>query len=315
MLELNLNLNQLLIYYCVAKEKNMTSAASQLCLTEPTISYHIKSLEENCRIKLMDTHKKRVTLTSNGEALFHYCKQIYNQAMATQRFVNLIAKDSINVGVSPGFISLITSIIHMMSGRIGPSFKVQLDFGGRDALIKDVIDSKLDLAIVPVVDSLKDELSHVRISDREKLIFFGSPKHPIFQKKQVEWQDICRFTLILGDEANFIKQKIIDKLATEEIHTPLQINMTPNNLECCKQLVRDGEGIGIALIENIKNEIQAGSLKILSMPEDFHIKIDAVFNKSSFASPIIRQFIDCANIVLHNGNSDLSRKYNKSDNI
>src|SRR3990170_1024405 len=101
MFELKLNVNQLLIYYCVAKEKNMTSAANELSLTEPTINYHIKSLEEACRMKLINTRKKRVTLTSNGEVLYDYCKQIYNQAMATQRFVDLTSKDSINVGVSP----------------------------------------------------------------------------------------------------------------------------------------------------------------------------------------------------------------------
>ena len=251
-------------------------------------------------MKLIDTRKKRVTLTSNGEVLYDYCKQIYNQAMATQRFVDLTSKDSINVGVSPGFIFVITSIIHMMSSRMGPSFKVQLDFSGRDALIKDVIDSKLDLAIVPDLDSPNDELSHVRLSEGEKLIFFASPNHPVFQKTQIEWQDICHFTLIMGNDADFIRQKIIDKLIKEGIHTPLKIYMTPNNLEVCKKLARDGEGIGTALIEDIEDEIKAGSLKILSLPEDFHITVDAVFNKSFITSPLIRQFIDCAKTEFHN---------------
>jgi LysR family transcriptional regulator, transcriptional activator of the cysJI operon len=306
MFELKLNVNQLLIFFCVAKEKNMTSAAHELCLTEPTISYHIKSLEEACRMKLMDTHKKRITLTSNGEVLYHHCKQLYNQAMVVQRFVDLTYDAGINVGVSPGLISFITSTVHMMSSRIGSSFKVQLDIRVRDALIKDVIDSKLDIAIVADLDCPNDELSRVRISDGEKLIFYASPDHPVFQKKQIEWQDICHFTLILGNASYFVKKMIVDKLIKEGIYTPLKINMTPNNVECCKKLARDKEGISIAFIEDIEDEIKSGSLKIVPLPEDFQITIDAVFNKGFNTSPLIQQFIDCAKTVLHNRDNRVS---------
>jgi LysR family transcriptional regulator, cyn operon transcriptional activator len=314
-LKLKLNLNQLLIFFYVAKEKNMTSAASELCLTEPAVSYHIKALEEACRMKLIDTHRKRVTLTSNGEILYQHCKQLYNQAMATQRFVDLTSGDSIKVGVSPGLISLNTSIVHMMSGRVGPSFKVHLDIHGRDALITDVIDSKLDLAIVADLDYPNDELGSVRLSDGEKLAFYASPDHPVFKKKQIEWQDLCHFTLILGNASYFITQKIVDKLIKEGIRTPLQINMTPDNVEMCKKLARDGEGISVALSENIEDEIKAGSLKILSLPEDFYMKIDAVFKKSFSTSPLIQQFIDCAKTVLHNRDNRVSKTTTKSNII
>ena len=45
--------------------------------------------------------RKKLTLTANGEVLYHYCSQIYNQAMAAQRFVDLMTSDSITVGVKP----------------------------------------------------------------------------------------------------------------------------------------------------------------------------------------------------------------------
>ena len=181
-----------------------------------------------------------------------------------------------------------------MSSRIGPSFKVQLIFGPAASLIKDVTDSRLDLAIVPSVDSEKDELNHIRLSDGEKLFFFASPVNPAFQKKRIEWQDFGHFKFVMGHDADLIKKMIIDKLAVEGINTPPQINLTANNLECCKKLVKDGDSIGFSLIEDIDDEIKAGSLKTLLLPEDFRIKIDAVFNKVFITSPLIQQFIDCS---------------------
>jgi hypothetical protein len=132
------------------------------------------------------------------------------------------------------------------------------------------------LAIVTELDFQNDELSCVRLSDGKKLIFYASPDYPVFHKKQIEWQDICQFTLISGD-ATYVQQKIIDKLLKEGINTPLKINMT-----------------------SIEDEVKAGSLKIISLPDDLYIKIDAIFNKSFTKSPLIQQFINCAKTILHN---------------
>lgn len=303
--QLKLNLYQLLVFFHVANEKSITLAADSLCLTQPTVSFHIKSLEESTRMKLIEIKRKKLTLTPNGEVLYHYCTQIYNHAMAAQRFVDLMTTDSINVGVSPIFVSAIARTVHAMSSKIGPSFKVQLIFGPAASLIKDVIDSRLDLAIIPSVNSEGDDLNHVRISEREKLFFFASPDHPAFQKKQIDWQDFCHFKFVMGHDAHLIKKMIIDRLADEGIHTPPRINLTANNLECCKKLVKDGESISFSLIEDINDEIKAGSVKTLSLPEDFRIKIDAVFNKTNIASPLIQQFIDYARTAfLRDTNSD-----------
>jgi DNA-binding transcriptional LysR family regulator len=291
---LKLSLYQLLVFFHVANEKSMTLAAESLCLTQPTVSIHIKSLEESTHMKLIEIKRKKLRLTANGEVLYHYCMQIHNHAMAAQRFVDLMTRDSIKVGVSPIFVSAIARTVHAMSRRIGPSFKVQLIFGPATSLIKDVIDSRLDIAIVPSVDSEKDDLNHVHLSNGERLFFFASPDNPAFQKMQIGWQDFCHFKFVMGHDAYLIKKMIVDKLAVEGIHTPPQINLTANNLECCKKLVKDGESISFSLIEDINDEIKAGSLKTLLLPEDFRIKIDAVFNKVFVTSPLIQQFIDCA---------------------
>lgn len=291
---LKLNLYQLLVFYHVADEKSMTLAAEKLCLTQPTVSIHVKSLEESTRMKLIEIKRKKLMLTPNGEVLYQYCKQIYNHAMAAQRFVDLMTTESLNVGVSPIFISAIARTVHAVTGKVSPSFKVQLIFGPAASLIRDVADSRLDLAFVPSIDSEKDSLHHVRLSEGEKLLFFASPDHLAFQKQRIEWQDFGQFEFVMGHDADLIKKMIVDKLADEGIHTPPRINLTANNLECCKKLVKDGESISFALMEDIQDEIKAGNLKTLSLPEDFYIKIDAVFNKDFMASSLIQQFIECA---------------------
>jgi DNA-binding transcriptional LysR family regulator len=291
---LRLNLYQLVVFYHVASEKSMTSAAEKLCLTQPAISLHIKSLEESVRMKLIEINRKKLSLTSNGEVLYHFCAQIYNQAMAAQRFVDLMTTNNLNVGVSPIFVSAIARTVQVLSNKVGSSSKVQLHFDGTAALIKGVIDSRLDLAVVPLFDTLTDDLNHVRLSEGKDLFFYASPTHPIFQKKQVEWQDFSNLTIVMGYDSPFLKKMILDKLVGEGIQILPRFNLAANNLECCKKMIQGGEGIGFALIEDISNEIKTGSIKTFALPEYFRIRIDAVFNKNFITSPLIRQFIECA---------------------
>ena len=46
-----LGLQSLIVFYYVATEESITSAADKLCLTQPTITYHIKSLEETVNLQ------------------------------------------------------------------------------------------------------------------------------------------------------------------------------------------------------------------------------------------------------------------------
>jgi DNA-binding transcriptional LysR family regulator len=56
---LNLDAHQLIIFYYVAKEESVTLAAEKLCLTQPTVTYHLKSLERFAGVKLFNIKKQR----------------------------------------------------------------------------------------------------------------------------------------------------------------------------------------------------------------------------------------------------------------
>jgi LysR family transcriptional regulator, transcriptional activator of the cysJI operon len=296
---LKLNLNQLMVFFQVANEKSMSLAAEKLCLTQPTVSSHIKSLEESLRVKLIEINRKKITLTSNGETLYRYCKEIYNQALLAQRFLEITTGTTINVGVSPIFVSAISRTVRALSDQKDSAVKVNLNFGGASVLARNVIDSKLDLAIVPHADYGNDELSYVRISDDEKLIFFASANHLLFQKEKIEWKDLCLYPLIMGQDTYIIQKLLTDKLTREGVHQPLKFKTTANNLECCKILLKDEESLSISLIEDIQNEIQSGQFKIVHLPEDFRIKVDAILLRGLTISPIIQRFINCARSSFH----------------
>src|SRR5690348_8386581 len=71
------NLEWYRIFLQTAKAGNFTKAAEELFITQPSVSYAIKQLEDALGLKLFHRLSKGVVLTAEGEALFEYVQQSF----------------------------------------------------------------------------------------------------------------------------------------------------------------------------------------------------------------------------------------------
>src|SRR4029434_5760587 len=73
-----LDLRQVEVFYYVAKCRSFSKAAEALLLTQPTISGHIKALEESLALVLFDRLGREITLTQAGEVLYRYAQRLFS---------------------------------------------------------------------------------------------------------------------------------------------------------------------------------------------------------------------------------------------
>jgi LysR family transcriptional regulator, transcriptional activator of the cysJI operon len=289
----NIDTYHLIVFFYVASEQNITSAAKGLCLTQPTVTKHIKTLENATGLKLVEVNHKRVTLTPAGEGLYCYAREIYSQALAANRYIRHIKYSNINIGASPLLVSPMAKSVQALYRNSNSEVKVNLRFEAHAELIQDVIDSKLDLAIAPDLGYGNGRVSRVLISDKVKLIFYASPLHPIFKKEPLEWRNICDYPLLIGHEPSAPKRAVPEKLRAEGVTTPLNEDLSADNVECCKRLVQNGKHISMALQEDIEHEVSEGKLRILTLPSDIYVEVYAIAHQGALTSPIIQNFITC----------------------
>jgi DNA-binding transcriptional LysR family regulator len=75
-----MTLHQLEIWIAVAKHKNVTKTADELHIRQPSVSQQIRSLEENCGLKLYKVYTgKGIELTPAGKLVLKYAKMILLQ--------------------------------------------------------------------------------------------------------------------------------------------------------------------------------------------------------------------------------------------
>ena len=75
-----MTLHQLSLWIVVAKHQSVTKAADELHIRQPTVSMQVKSLQNECGIKLYKAYRGRgIELTQAGNLLLKHAKKILLQ--------------------------------------------------------------------------------------------------------------------------------------------------------------------------------------------------------------------------------------------
>jgi DNA-binding transcriptional LysR family regulator len=284
----NLDPNNLVIFYLVAKEKSLSAAADKLFLTQPAVTYRLKSLEESTGLKLLEFRKRQVSLTPQGQELYRYAEEIYNQLVNAEGLLKSFRESYLRVGYASMYLSIVSPVIKKMF-KEHPEVKLTVKSGDAMEMVQDVEESRLDLAIVPQFGDSKGKLNHITVSDPQQVVCFAS-YNQIIPKEPLAWEDLANYPLISGPEDSVIRKMITDKLkehGLEERRFVADVDST----EWCKQLVQNGKGISFTIAGDIKEQLEQKLLKLVRTHEPFYLTAEAVVRADMFMNPTIKEFI------------------------
>ena len=71
-----LNLHQLEIFLCAARERSFSKAAGELRISQPSVSIQIKKLEDSLQLKLFERLGRQIDPTREGTAVLETRKKV-----------------------------------------------------------------------------------------------------------------------------------------------------------------------------------------------------------------------------------------------
>jgi hypothetical protein len=104
---------------------------------------------------------------------------------------------------------------------------------------------------------------------------------------------MAEYPLIIGTGESPMKKILSNKLMAEGLKISPQFYLTADNFEFFKTIVKNGNSISFALYEDIKDEVERGALKVLSLPSDICVNIDVITHQSHFSTPLVRELVAC----------------------
>lgn len=166
---LKFDLDALLAFSTVAKERNMRKAAQVLNISQPPLSRKIRRLEENLSIILFKRHSEGVELTEDGKKVFSITHPLLMQASEISKELVKLAQSGnpkYTLGLTTAFEQTIFStFIKSWREKFGDYFNVIRKESPK--LAKDVAQGKLDAAFVALpVDTLGISVFELNYSER-----------------------------------------------------------------------------------------------------------------------------------------------------
>ncbi len=265
-----LNLYHLMVFYFVAREKSFSAASEKLFLSQPAVTLHVKALERNARVKLLDVRRKRVYLTKAGEALFQYAEGIYEQVRNAERFLENLRESGLRIGAAVTFSALIGSVASRFE-ELFPNVKLRIKNAPSYQIVEELIDLQHDVAIVVNLNYRTRKLRAMRVSEGEKLVLVTSPSSPIFLKKELKLADLRGYPLLLPPEKSATREILLRRFEAEGSEVKPSILVETDYLECAKRLAEEGKGIALMHITNVEDEVAQGRLRIVPLVDELTV--------------------------------------------
>nr|WP_297883516.1 selenium metabolism-associated LysR family transcriptional regulator [uncultured Blautia sp.] len=288
-----MDFKQLEAFAAVVDYGSFSEAARRLYLTQPTISAHIRALENELKVKLIIRTTKKLTITTKGY-------QLYDSAVRILHIRNNLLEDF--TGSKKHIIDLSASTIpssyllpELLAGfgKICPDVYFHSLQSDSAEAIQKVIDGSVDLGLVGQYIE-KDDCCYIPFCQDSLLI--AAPVTPHYLKlkeKNATLEELIREPMIVREKGSGTKKEMDFFLEKSGI-APSDLNVIArmNDLESIKQSIVNGLGISILSARSVQD--LAGTKQILIFPlgdtesrRNFYI----VYSRNRILKPHVRQFI------------------------
>ncbi len=297
-----MDFHQLKVFVEVAKQKNFSRAAENIFLSQPTVSAHIKALENEIGTSLFDRSQRELMLTEGGKILFKFAQEILEikeEALSAIQENYRIVKGHLEIAASsvPGAY-LLPGLLHSFSRKYpGVTFSVLL----RDTrhVFESIRDYTYDLGFAgkPVTS---EGLGQVKLVE-DQLILIAPPDTNLSKEAPtksglppVKLEACLSYPFVLrepGSATRLVFEKALQKRFGS---TPdLRVVAYLEGQEAIKEAVKAGMGLTVISRKAVEEELRIGSIEGYSLEElmlkrNFYL----IYRKKRVLPPLSHAFLD-----------------------
>lgn len=256
---------------------NFTHAAEDLRLSQPAVSQHIRSLEEHYHVKLFRYHKKKLSLTPEGNLLFQRLTSMENDeaAIAAELHAGRNPQRQVDIGVTMTIgeyaaVPLLAGFIHAH-----PLVNLRVHYGNTQQLLAMLDKGSIALALIEG-NYPSQRYGHLRFRT-EDFIAVASACHIFTHGTPHRLRDMLGERLLVREPGSGTREILEHGLLTQG----LQVSDFPTftqieNMHTLIQLLERDCGISFLYRIAAEDGLTRGELQQIDL-DDFRIRHDFDF--------------------------------------
>jgi len=289
-----MDFKQVEAFVFVAKYKSFSRAAEKLLLSQPTVSTHINTLEDNLGVKLFDRLSKEVVLTEAGQLFFPYAVDMMDlrerSHESIKEFLNEIS-GNLRIGTSTIIAEyILPEVIKIFKESYAKTY-FNFTVNNSQTVIQRIADGILDLAIVTRKIPKKDLEYKLFMKDRIVLAVY--PGHPLYKRDNVFVEEILKEDFIIREIGSGTRAAVEHSLKQKGYDfDSLNSSATFATTHAVIQAVKSGLGIAFASETAVDNKSSASEVKSVPITDLVVEKnIYIVYNKRKSTKKLLKQFL------------------------
>lgn len=261
-----MNIMKLHIVVLIEKYKKVTDVAAELGVKQPTVSFHMKSLETELGTPLFQYRGGRVLLTEAGRTLYQYAIKIVALAADAERSVKQYSSPSqghlrLEASHIPGSCLLPQAVSQLMQQHPGIDLTLSLH---PDQELRERLRVREAPFIMLHSPEWNDDTFHFQWIEQDEPVLIYAPGHPFDEGLELTPESAAREPWVQHAPGSSLRKTADSWAQLNSVH--LWNRATIDSPEIIKSLVTEGEGIAIYSKRGIKRERAQGLLRCAPLP-------------------------------------------------
>lgn len=299
-----MDFHQLRVFVEVVKQKSFSRAAENIFLSQPTVSAHIKVLENEVGVPLLDRSQRQPVPTAAGKVLFQYAQQLLSlkeETLSTIQQEYQVVKGHLQLAASsvPGTYYLPGMLLFFRNQYPEVTFSVML----RDTkqVLQSIREFTFDLGFIGEPGN-REEVHQIKLTDDE-LILITPPGTALPRENgELNGTDLpytglqhCLEMPFILREPGSATRTVFEKAFKKTLGKTRGLNIIAylEGLEAIKEAVKKGLGATVISKKAVEHELQQGSLegyriKGLNLERSFFL----IYSKKRILTPLGQAFVD-----------------------
>jgi DNA-binding transcriptional LysR family regulator len=288
------DLRRLEIFVKVAELGSFSRAAESLFLTQPTVSEHVRALEDELGVQLLDRLGRGTTPTRAGTLLLGYAQRMLTLAreatQAIEQFQGRVGGELIIGGSSIPGEYVVPGLIGAFRAKY-PDVRISLLIGSSRQVQQWVEDGRVEIGVVGAAPSARTLTARQLMAD-EIVVVVGA-EHPWSRLESVSLDELRTEPMLVRERGSGSREtfeRALESVGLDLGHFRIVGEMA--STQAIKQAVRAGVGVSLISKRAVLDECRAGllscvTIRDLTISRAFHL----VTHRDRSRSPLAQAFL------------------------
>jgi DNA-binding transcriptional LysR family regulator len=272
----HMDLRQLEYFLRVAQRKNISTAAADLNITQPTLTKSIKLLEDQLGVKLFDRLPRGVALTTFGQTLLRHAEAVHVQVKDAGREVSALrtgTSGTVAIGAGPTWLRrhLPLALARVIAKH--PAVHVQISGSFDETLLRALRQGELDFVVAETPSPEEQQDLEVTRLTSDTLGVCCRAGHPLASRRNPTMHDLLAYPWVKPPRLTRAQRRLNALFEANDLPPPqgaiesgsmaLLLNVVRNSdaltFQVSKTLdTREGEGLIMLSVPGLTLSREAG---------------------------------------------------------